>query len=350
MSETTPPALPRAESDVVVPVYASRRERRLAEAAAPAPSIPEGPAHTVSASAVESAPTAEFAPTAGSAPAPSRRSSRAAATGPRAVRRSATTSPGRRARAATAPRPRRSVGEVLAEARRSLVAGGVMIVAAGLAVGMSVPSAALQFSAPSQEDVDDSASAEGAQSLTVDDSTSAAAPTPDARDPWTVGASAAVQMAAYQASTGGYAAGYVPTFGSIRWPFPYSTSMSSGYGEDRGGGEIHDGLDFNPGVGSPIHSIADGVVTWVGWNPIYGYGYYVTIEHTVNGVTVESLYAHMIDGSSSLSVGQKVSVGDQIGLVGNTGYSTGPHLHLELVVGGVSTDPYSWLTENATNE
>ncbi len=140
----------------------------------------------------------------------------------------------------------------------------------------------------------------------------------------------------------------MPTTGSIRWPFPYSVPMSSGYGEARGDG-IHTGTDFNPGVGSEISAIADGVVTWVGWNPNYAFGYFVTIQHNVNGQTVESLYAHMIDGSSPLSPGQTVAAGDLVGSVGNTGLSTGPHLHLRLQVEGSPVDAYAWLSEHATN-
>ena len=54
----------------------------------------------------------------------------------------------------------------------------------------------------------------------------------------------------------------------------------------------------------------------------------------------------MAEGSLALSVGQSVSVGDPVGNVGNSGQSTGPHLHLEIILAGATpTDPFAWLTE-----
>lgn len=227
-------------------------------------------------------------------------------------------------------------------------AGGVMVAVAGLAVGMTIPSSALQVTATSAVAEPEPTATAAAQQVTIAVGPAVAEATPAERDAWSGGSTAALQMAAYQASGFGYAPGYIPTSGTIRWPFPYSTTMSSGFGEIRDD-STHKGLDFNPGIGSPIQAIADGVVTWVGWKSNYGYGYFVTIEHVIDGVAVESLYGHMIDGSSPLVIGQSVSVGDELGLVGNTGYSTGPHLHLEIRVAGTPVDPYEWLTEHATN-
>jgi murein DD-endopeptidase MepM/ murein hydrolase activator NlpD len=104
-------------------------------------------------------------------------------------------------------------------------------------------------------------------------------------------------------------------------------------------------VDFTPGNGSPIYVIADGVVTASEFGG--GYGQYAYIEHQINGQTILTVYAHMQRGSSPLQVGDRVSVGDFIGLVGNTGTSTGPHLHFEVRINGEYVDPFAWLKENA---
>jgi murein DD-endopeptidase MepM/ murein hydrolase activator NlpD len=70
------------------------------------------------------------------------------------------------------------------------------------------------------------------------------------------------------------------------------------------------------------------------------------IDHTIDGELVSSVYAHMAEGSLAISVGQAVTVGDLVGNVGNTGQSTGPHLHFEILLDGVTpTDPFAWLVE-----
>jgi murein DD-endopeptidase MepM/ murein hydrolase activator NlpD len=79
-----------------------------------------------------------------------------------------------------------------------------------------------------------------------------------------------------------------------------------------------------------------------------GYGQFVYIEHEINGQSILSVYAHMQRNSSPLRVGDTVQVGDFLGLVGNTGTSTGPHLHLEIRINGDYVDPFAWLKENAT--
>ena len=106
------------------------------------------------------------------------------------------------------------------------------------------------------------------------------------------------------------------------------------------------GVDFTPGNGTPIFVIADGTVIEAR-DDYYGFGNHVIIEHQINGHTITTLYAHMQHGSSTLVVGQAVKVGDLIGLVGQTGTATGPHLHLEITVDGVKVDPFAWLKANA---
>lgn len=105
----------------------------------------------------------------------------------------------------------------------------------------------------------------------------------------------------------------------------------------------HDGVDFLPGYGYPILSIADGVVTEVG-NPEGALGVHVTIKHVINGETVYSTYGHMKLGSMRLRVGDAVVRGQQIGAVGSTGTSTGPHLHFEIMLAnGETVNPLPWL-------
>lgn len=141
--------------------------------------------------------------------------------------------------------------------------------------------------------------------------------------------------------------------GTIQWPFPRYVPIASGFGPRpapcNGCSSFHDGLDFLPGAGAPIGAIAAGVVTIVGQDTggYASYGTRVVIEHVINGQKVESLYAHMIAGSPTVAVGQTVTVGQTLGLVGSTGASTGAHLHLGISLGGTFVDPYAWLMANA---
>jgi murein DD-endopeptidase MepM/ murein hydrolase activator NlpD len=142
--------------------------------------------------------------------------------------------------------------------------------------------------------------------------------------------------------------------GKIQYPIRQSCPISDMYGMRSNpwgsGSEFHHGIDFNPGAGYPIQSIADGVVTTVsnGDSGNYGaLGYYVTVTHEIGGHKVESTYAHMTAGSIQVKVGQVVRVTDILGLVGSTGASTGAHLHFQLVVDGVMIDPWPWLQANA---
>ena len=146
---------------------------------------------------------------------------------------------------------------------------------------------------------------------------------------------------AYGGSVGGTGSG------SVRWPFPYAVRMTDGFGPRAapcsGCSTMHRGIDLLPGAGTPIYAIADGVVS--GYQEGWGYGTHVFIDHTIDGQSVTSLYAHMQTGSSPLSPGDTVAVGDFIGLVGATGAVTAPHLHLEIRVDGVAINPLPWLAE-----
>lgn len=108
---------------------------------------------------------------------------------------------------------------------------------------------------------------------------------------------------------------------------------------------LHFGVDWNPGYGTPVVSIADGIVTLIG-DPGNSLGVHLEIEHVVNGQAVTSVYAHLQAGSIPYRVGDRVRVGDQVGLVGSTGVTTAPHLHFELRVGGTAINPVPWMAAN----
>ena len=135
---------------------------------------------------------------------------------------------------------------------------------------------------------------------------------------------------------------------AIVWPVVSWEKRASGFGPRSapcsGCSTFHDGVDFNPGNGTPVMSIADGVVVLATENG-GGLGVNVEVQHNIGGELVTSSYAHMQYGSLQVSEGQRVSAGQQIGLVGTTGQSTGPHLHLEMFgTDGARFDGFAWLT------
>lgn len=157
-----------------------------------------------------------------------------------------------------------------------------------------------------------------------------------------------------QPTVGSYAqtaSTFVNYQGAVQWPFLVGVPITTDFGPRMppcgGCSSFHKGIDLNPGVGSPVQAIADGVVSEVSATDNGGLGVYAVIDHSVGGQLVSSVYAHMGEGSLRLSVGQSVAVGEVVGNVGNTGQSTGPHLHFEILLEGVTpTDPVVWLAEN----
>ena len=95
---------------------------------------------------------------------------------------------------------------------------------------------------------------------------------------------------------------------------------------------VHNGIDFQAAMGTEIYSTARGIVRFAGRKG--GYGLMVEIEH-INGL--KTRYAHL--SRMSVDVGQKISAGKMIGLVGSTGRSTGAHLHYEVLKHGKATNP-----------
>jgi len=98
----------------------------------------------------------------------------------------------------------------------------------------------------------------------------------------------------------------------------------------------HDGIDLAAPVGAPIRAIADGQVMYA--DPHGGYGKYIVVRH-LNGIT--SHYGHC--DTMEVIPGHTVTAGQIIGTVGNSGASTGPHLHFEIRRDGEAQDPESFL-------
>lgn len=134
---------------------------------------------------------------------------------------------------------------------------------------------------------------------------------------------------------------------NVQWPFPVGTKMTDGYGPRSGiagANDFHAGVDFTPGEGTPVGVIADGVINKIDLTGGSTYGNYIEVEHVINGVRVTSLYGHLQTGSVVVQEGQTVHTGDELAKVGNTGLSTGPHLHLEIRLNGeASVNPIDFL-------
>lgn len=117
-------------------------------------------------------------------------------------------------------------------------------------------------------------------------------------------------------------------------PVKASFRFTSGFGMRWG--RMHNGTDFAAPIGTPIYATADGVVTHAGWSS--GYGRLTKIQHEFG---IETRYAHQ--NRIRVSVGERVSRGQHIGDIGNSGRSTGPHLHYEVRVGGRPVNPMIYI-------
>jgi len=101
-----------------------------------------------------------------------------------------------------------------------------------------------------------------------------------------------------------------------------------------GYGAMHRGIDFSAPVGTPIYAAGDGVVEFVGW--MSGYGRRVVVSH---GNGLATVYAHASKFANNLKKGSRVKQGDTIAFVGNSGNTTGAHLHYEVIVHGKHVNP-----------
>ena len=117
-------------------------------------------------------------------------------------------------------------------------------------------------------------------------------------------------------------------------PVKSNFRMTSGFGPRWG--RLHAGTDFAGPIGTPIYATADGVVSHASWSS--GYGRLIKIRHEFG---IETRYAHL--NAMDVTVGQRVSRGQRIGAMGNSGRSTGPHLHYEVRVGGEPINPMIYI-------
>lgn len=151
-------------------------------------------------------------------------------------------------------------------------------------------------------------------------------------------AAAAAAAASQGGGGGGGGATWVQGTGQLAAPVVAPITSDFGwrihpiYGTRR----LHAGTDFGVDEGTPVHAADGGVVVEAGW--VSGYGYTVIIDH---GNGMSTLYAHNSD--VAVSPGQTVSKGQVVSYSGNTGGSTGPHLHFEVRINGEPTDPMGYL-------
>jgi len=106
--------------------------------------------------------------------------------------------------------------------------------------------------------------------------------------------------------------------------------------------KFHEGMDFTAAVGTPIYATGDGMVSVAEYNS-GGYGNKIEINH---GFSYETVYAHL--SKIKVKVGQRVKRGEVIGLMGNTGKSTAPHLHYEVHKAGVPMNPIYFFFNDIT--
>jgi murein DD-endopeptidase MepM/ murein hydrolase activator NlpD len=157
-------------------------------------------------------------------------------------------------------------------------------------------------------------------------------PAPVAEDPQGVGGPPASEGDEATSGGGGFVA-EPSASGGLIWPVvgPVSSYMNASHplGIDIDGYRLS---------GAPIAAATSGTVTFAGGNACCSYGLYVVV---VSPEGIETLYAHL--SSITVSAGDSVGQGQQIGVIGDTGYSTGVHLHFEVIDNGTRVDPLSYL-------
>jgi murein DD-endopeptidase MepM/ murein hydrolase activator NlpD len=217
-----------------------------------------------------------------------------------------------------------------------------MVAVLAMAVVTSVPANAVLADATSVASVE-------AGSLPTQSISASTADLPSVqRDSYSVAAAPAAGAPAASGSGATTTAASAPSTPSsvVRYPFDGEIRVSDGFGPREspcsGCSSFHLGTDFLPGEGNPVYAMADGVVQDIQYAG--GLGVHVVINHWINGEFLTTTSAHMQEGSVAVSVGQTVHAGDLVGRVGNTGDSTGPHLHFELRLAGTeAVDAASWI-------
>ena len=154
-------------------------------------------------------------------------------------------------------------------------------------------------------------------------------------------AAAAAEAARLGSPTNGTPTGVVSSSG---WTRPSGGNISSGFGMRVNPVThayiLHAGTDLAAACGTPIFAATSGTVSYAGWYG--GYGNFVLLD---NGGGVTTGYGHQPNGGITVSVGQHVEVGQQIGHVGSTGNSTGCHLHFETRIGGTPANPVAFMAQ-----
>lgn len=152
------------------------------------------------------------------------------------------------------------------------------------------------------------------------------------------------EAAAAAAAASGYGAGVSNVKSNGFLDFPVPGEITSPYGPRRhpifGYKSIHDGIDFAGSCGSPVYATAKGVVLETYFNKAWGNR--IIVDHgLVKGVGVATISNHL--SGYAVAAGDEVKRGQIIGFVGNTGWSTGCHLHFTVLVNGGHVDPMGWL-------
>jgi murein DD-endopeptidase MepM/ murein hydrolase activator NlpD len=124
---------------------------------------------------------------------------------------------------------------------------------------------------------------------------------------------------------------------TVSWHWPVSGPISSDYGW-RGYKEFHHGIDIAVPSGTDIQAAHQGKVVRAGWLGVYGLA--LLIDH---GNGVQTLYGH--NQKLLVKVGERVEVGEKIAISGNTGNTTGPHLHFEVRLNGKTVNPNQYLPQ-----
>lgn len=133
--------------------------------------------------------------------------------------------------------------------------------------------------------------------------------------------------------------------GTLAWPAhgPITSPFGMRVHPITGVRKLHTGTDLGVPCGTPVHAAREGTVLSAGWDTAYGFR--TVVSHgVVNGALLTTTYNHQ--SHVGVSAGQHVDVGQVIGLSGTTGYSTGCHLHFELLVNADFVDPMPWMTRN----
>lgn len=125
--------------------------------------------------------------------------------------------------------------------------------------------------------------------------------------------------------------------------WPVRGFITSGFGwrinPITGGKEFHEGIDIATQLGNPIKAPANGIVSFAGWES--GYGNTIIIDH---GYGITTLYGHL--SKIDVKVGEMIKRGQVVGDIGDTGFSTGPHLHYQVMINGIPVNPMRYLVSN----